>query len=76
MKIDQILAMNQEPRSLQATLSMLAHAKEIAFGKLKDFNVHQAMRLLNCGDEAYLYKAFKKHIFNKKLWPELSDDNM
>lgn len=32
--------MNQEPRSLQATLSMLAHAKEIAFSKLKHANVH------------------------------------
>lgn len=34
------------------------------------------MRLLNLGDEAYLYKVLKKHVFNKKVWPELTEDSM
>jgi len=62
---------------LQATLCMLSDAKELAFReKKKNMNLAGMTRLLNCGDEALLYKHFLKNVFNAKKLEGLSQDDV
>lgn len=56
---------------------MLSDAKELAFKeKKKNMNLAGMTRLLNCGDEALLYKHFLKNVFNAKKLEGLSQDDV
>lgn len=75
-QVDSILSMNQEPRSIQTTLCMLSEAKEIAFLQKKHKNLAGITKLLNHGDEAYLYKHLIKNVFSAKTWPGLATEDI